>query len=968
MSLQAPHHLFVTWRRRRDEASFRALCERHAPVVHAACVRLGAPDADEAAQAVFIVLAQRPEAVGDPTRLVGWLLGIARRVVANQRRGEERRRQHEQEAAMEHARQRATEADPAWAAARPLLDEALASLSPARREAMVRFYLEGRPQAVVARELGCSVDAVKTRVHESLALMRRWFARRGVTLGLTALATGLASEASAANPALVIACTQAGMAPTAAPAAAALAKGVAPVMTLSLTTATTAAAVVVGSSLVAALVLGGDRKPAAPVLAPAPVVAEKAIVAPVLVPAPGALNAQTFWFGNTWGNTQPAGSGGSDSGQWMQMSVEDFAIADDRIYTISGWDQAGSEAGIYTTAGDKVGMVGSDAWYANEFHAQGFSGGRAVAVDATYVFYAMCQDGQANQDQAYGGIGRYTRDGKAAAWPGAINHNRLALFPGTKTFPAGLAVHAGVLYVSDPVAGRIRCFDTTTMVESPGFTCANPGRLAVDAAAPHDLWVIDTVANHVRRLGRDGSDRDVTIRDCSKPVAVCIDVRSGDVLVADGAPDWQQIRRYRAANGDPVTGRHFGKSILAGVTPGAVVPGSFYRITGIQTDAEGNLYVSSWDYGAKLWKFDSERRVAWVRQASEFVSCGDADPGADTSVFSAGHRYVIDYTKPPGAGWTDAAITLDPLRYPDDHRLRQPWLAVRMLRLNGKSVMFAKEQMGSELFFWRFDGEIAVPAASYWPAGSKDPAYPPEHPDGPFLWRDANGDGRMQADEYSTGPGGGQCMTVDTAGNIWLNLHTWAANKGTIARLAFTGLDQRGVPTWNTTPDRERPIPRGSDIRHLSKMHHDAAQDRMYLGVWTNAQPHPGRGWEQMEVGAELQRYDQWSTNPRLAWKTSLIPPEGVINWHSPKAWSFEADYAFLGSIWRQDQVAVDVIRLSDGKRQGRLLPTTDIGGTTGWLDMNDGIQSHRRADGTYVIFLEEHVKAKGVFFQWRPK
>lgn len=966
--------LFTTWLARRDEASFRALCERHASVVYSACVRLGAPDADEAAQAVFIVLAQRPEAVGDPTRLVGWLLGTARRVVANQRRGEERRRRHEQEAAMEHARQRAEEADPAWAAARPLLDEALASLSAPRREAMVRFYLEGRPQALVARELGCSVDAVKTRVHESLALLRRWFSRRGVTLGLATLATGLASEASAANPALVIACTKAGLAPTAAPAAAALAKGVAPVMTLSLTTATTAAAVVLGSSLVAAMVLSIDRKPAPPVLAPAPVT--ESVAAPALVPAPGALNAQTFWFGNTWGNTHRgvgssgggSSGGGSASGNWMQMAVDDFAVAGDRIYTISGWDQAASEAGIYSTAGEKIGMVEGDANYADEFHASGFSGGRAVAVDANYVFYAMCQDGQANNQQAYGGISRYTRDGKAAGWPGAVNRNRLALFPGSKTFPTGLAIHAGVLYLSDPLAGRIRCFDTTTMVESSGFACANPGRLAIDSAAPHDLWVIDTVANQVRRIGRDGRDRDVTIRDCRTPIAVCIDVRSGDVLVADGALDRQQIRRYRADTGAPVPGGHFGKPIYAGVTPGKVAAGSFFRLTGIQTDADGSLYVSSWDYGAKLWKFDAERRVTWVRQSSEFVSCADADPGADTSVFSAGHRYVIDYSKPPGMGWTDAAITLDPQRYPDDHRLRQPWLAMRMLRLAGKPVLFGKEQMSDALFFWRFDGEIAVPAAMYWPTGSTDPAYPPGRPDGPFLWRDANGDGRMQGNEYRTGPGGGQCMTVDTNGNIWLNLRTWSADKGTIARLAFTGMDQRGVPTWNTTPDRERPIPRDSDIRHLSKMYYDAALDRMYLGVWTSTHPHPGRGWEQMEVGAELQRFDSWTSTPSLAWKTSLIPLEGVINWHSPKAWSFEADYAFFGSIWRQGQVAVDVIRLSDGKRQGRLLPTADIGGTTGWLDMNDGIQSHRRQDGTYVVFLEEHVKSKGVFFQWRPK
>ncbi len=292
---------------------------------------------------------------------------------------------------------------------------------------------------------------------------------------------------------------------------------------------------------------------------------------------------------------------------------------------------------------------------------------------------------------------------------------------------------------------------------------------------------------------------------------------------------------------------------------------------------------------------------------------------------------------------------------------------MRMLRIGAQTVMFGKQQMGSELFFWRFAGEIAIPAAMYWPDGSKDPAYPPHRPDGPFMWSDANGDGRMQAGEYKKAPECGQCMSVDALGNIWLNQKGWEAEKGVIARLACLGIDQRGVPTWNSTPDHVRPIPRDSGISHLSKIFYDAAQDRMYLGVWTPNHPHPGGGWEQMDVGAELQRFDSWTTAPKLAWKTSLIPPEGLIG-KAPKAWSFEAEYVFIGSTWQHEQMAVDVIRLSDGKRQGRLLPTADIGGATGWLDMNDGIQSHRRKDGTYIVFLEEVWMAKGIFFQWRPK
>jgi hypothetical protein len=34
---------------------------------------------------------------------------------------------------------------------------------------------------------------------------------------------------------------------------------------------------------------------------------------------------------------------------------------------------------------------------------------------------------------------------------------------------------------------------------------------------------------------------------------------------------------------------------------------------------------------------------------------------------------------------------------------------------------------------------------------------------------------------------------------------------------------------------------------------------------------------------------------------------------------------------------------------------------------MNDAVQSHRRADGTYVVFAEEVWMAKGLYFLWKP-
>lgn len=174
---------------------------------------------------MFLVLARRAALVPGE-HLAGWLTLTARRVVANQRRVTSRRRRHEREAAVEHARQRDCGApEPAWDDARQHLDAALASLSAGRREAVLRFHVEGKPQAVVAAELGCSTDAVKTRVNEGLTCLRAFFARRGVALGAVALASGLASEAGAHEPAIAASCAHAVFNPDTAPGAAAFAAG-----------------------------------------------------------------------------------------------------------------------------------------------------------------------------------------------------------------------------------------------------------------------------------------------------------------------------------------------------------------------------------------------------------------------------------------------------------------------------------------------------------------------------------------------------------------------------------------------------------------------------------------------------------------------------------------------------------------------------------------------------------------------
>ncbi len=170
---------------RRDEAAFTELVRRHGPMVYAVCRRIlsNSADAEDATQAVFLVLDRHAARLAGRASIGDFLHGVATRTALKARTRRDRRRRIEMAAA------RPAHIDPAPVDdLTAVVDQAVRALPVKFRDVVVLCDLQGVPRRVAAERLGIAEGTISSRLAVAHQQLARRLAR-SVGVVLAALAT-----------------------------------------------------------------------------------------------------------------------------------------------------------------------------------------------------------------------------------------------------------------------------------------------------------------------------------------------------------------------------------------------------------------------------------------------------------------------------------------------------------------------------------------------------------------------------------------------------------------------------------------------------------------------------------------------------------------------------------------------------------------------------------------------------------
>ncbi len=650
-------------------------------------------------------------------------------------------------------------------------------------------------------------------------------------------------------------------------------------------------------------------------------------------------NVVHSWLANSFARAQ--------GHQWVPVNVCGIAVTADGTVFSAGVAESGGGVGSYKN-GQFAGKYDYDSgWGSSSF---------AVAADDTYVYIGT-------------GAGLFrTRRGDEG-------YNRTPIMVGDIQ---GLALRDGELHVSDYGAGKVRVLATATMKEVRAFSVSSPGPLAVGPDGR--VWVIRgrpakepylsfyTGGLKVVSFSKDGAPGPEIV-DFEAPCAVAVDPK-GRLLVG-GLNRHGQVWIYDISTRPEKVGT-FGMEggIFAGET-GRYAPRKFHWIRGLGFDATGNLYIASvlgtW-YNVSIEAYSPSGERLWdVHGLGNWLDTACTDPADDAVVYTKENVFAMDWSRPPGREQTLAGLTVDRFKYPSDNRVLEGHgpshrLINGVRRIRGKLFLYCGGQGTGSLEIYRFgEGCVAAPCgyvagATIWrPEGGK--RWPEDAEN--FIWTDDDGDGVAEPGEFASVERGGRwgSMHLDADAGIW------QCSQETIWHLPCEGLDSRGNPMYRRTSETAYRNPPEFASDRLRRLFYIPSEDVLITGG------SPGTDENACNL---LVCFDRWSDPAKRTRRWSIdLPlndkaytPDTGYGGGAPQAICARGKFLFVAYGYGY----IRVHRLADGGYVGTLRP--DINGwkgSGGCVDSDNALNVTLRANGEYVLFLENAAWNHVMMFRWMP-
>jgi RNA polymerase sigma factor (sigma-70 family) len=170
----------------RENGAFEQIVHRHGAMVFGVCRRMAAnpTDAEDAFQAVWLVLVQKANSIQPPAMLGNWLYGVAVNICRRTRLQHVRRLERERRTATPELCEPPLDDSLTLA-----LDEEVARLPDHFRSVVVACDVEGLPRHLAAGRLGLAEGTVASRLSRARALLAKRLLKRGIGAATAAAGT-----------------------------------------------------------------------------------------------------------------------------------------------------------------------------------------------------------------------------------------------------------------------------------------------------------------------------------------------------------------------------------------------------------------------------------------------------------------------------------------------------------------------------------------------------------------------------------------------------------------------------------------------------------------------------------------------------------------------------------------------------------------------------------------------------------